>query len=72
MINSEMATALEVSEATVSRIASGERRPSLDLMYKVRQTLRWGIEAQADAVIRGTYAAEFKRRMERRVFRARS
>lgn len=70
MLASELADELEVSEATISRIASGERRPSLDLMYKIRSALRWSIEAQVDEIQCGVYSSEFKKRMERR--RARS
>lgn len=72
MTNVEMAEALDVSEATISRIASGERRPSLDLMIEIRRVLRWSIEDQAEEIRCETYATEFKRRMERRKLRARS
>jgi transcriptional regulator with XRE-family HTH domain len=67
----ETARALDCSLATVSRIASGERTPSLELMAEIRRVLRWSIEAQADEVRAGTYAATFKDKMERRQARGR-
>lgn len=65
---SQMADRLEVSLATVSRICSGERRPSIDLILKIRSALGWSMESQADALRESTsrYAVEFKARMERR------
>jgi plasmid maintenance system antidote protein VapI len=64
----EMAEHLDVSVATVSRICSAERRPSIDLILKIRSTLGWSMESQADALRESTsrYAVEFKQRMERR------
>lgn len=67
----ETAQALGCSLATVSRICSGERNPSLELMAEIRRVLRWSIEAQADEVRAGTYAATFKDKMERRQARGR-
>lgn len=69
---SEAADLLGVSEATVSRICSGERRPSIDLMFKIRAVLVWSVEAQVDSVRVGTYAQEFRQKMERRRARTRS
>jgi transcriptional regulator with XRE-family HTH domain len=67
----ETAQALGCSVATVSRICSGDRHPSLELMAEIRRVLRWSIEAQADEVRAGTYAATFKDKMERRQARGR-
>lgn len=71
MNQAECAEALDLSEATVSRYVSGERMPSLNTMYRIRDLLLWSIEAQADAVRCGTYAAEFAEKMERRQTRRR-
>jgi transcriptional regulator with XRE-family HTH domain len=67
----ELAEALDVSLATVSRISSGDRRPSLDLMYKIEDVLIWPFEAQADEIRCGTYAQVFTDKMERRQARRR-
>jgi transcriptional regulator with XRE-family HTH domain len=72
MTGAELAEATGLSEATISRLASGDRRPSLETMEKVRLALGWSIERQVDEVRCGNYAADFKSRMERRPARARS
>jgi transcriptional regulator with XRE-family HTH domain len=59
----EMAQALGVSEATVSRLASGNREPSVTLMVRVRRVLRWKVDAQADALQNGTYGQVFSDKM---------
>lgn len=69
---SEAADLLDVSEATISRICSGERRPSLDLMFKIRQVLVWSVADQLDEIQCGNYAQVFKQKMERRRARTRS
>jgi transcriptional regulator with XRE-family HTH domain len=51
----ELARALKVSEATVSRLASGHRQPSLDLMVRIKDVLKWKLDPQADALRAGTY-----------------
>lgn len=68
MNQSQLAERLGVSDATVSRICSGERRPSVDLIFKIRDVLRWSVESQADALRESTsrYGVEFKALMERR------
>lgn len=55
---------LEVSAATVSRICSGDRRPSLDLMFVIEAKMDWPLAEQAEAIQAGTYADKFKDRME--------
>lgn len=63
----EMAQALGCSQATVNRIRSGERRPSIDLMHKIQRTLAWPLEAQIDEVRCGTYAVTFTEKMDLRI-----
>lgn len=70
MTGAEMADLLDVSESMVSRIRSGERQPSLDLMLKIRGTLGWSIEDQADAIKGEHYAGDFKELMDRSDARA--
>lgn len=62
----ELAGLTALSEATISRLASGDRRPSVETMGKVRGVLGWSMDEQADSLAAGTYAADFKQRMESR------
>lgn len=71
MNQAECAEALKLSEATISRYVSGDRVPSFNTMYRIRDVLLWSVEAQADAVRCGTYALEFVEKMERRQARRR-
>lgn len=66
MTGRELSEQLQVSEATVSRLASGERRPSVELMRKIQRVLRWSLVSQLQALETGSYADEFKRRMQQR------
>lgn len=68
MRGAELADALRISAAMVSRLASGKRKPSVRMMEKVEQVLGWSVSRQVDEMRRGRYAPEFKRRMERRRF----
>jgi transcriptional regulator with XRE-family HTH domain len=67
----ETALALGCSVATVSRLCSGDRAPSLELMKEIRRVFSWGIEAQVRAVDRGTFPSEFQAKMDRRRMRQR-
>lgn len=71
MNRTEMAEALGCSLATVSRICSGERAPSLTLMAEIRRVLSWSIESQANEMRCGTYPKVFEEKMERRRMRQR-
>lgn len=71
MNQAQLAEALNVTEATVSRLISGERRPSLDLTMRVNEVLRWSVNSQALWLgdvpgAPGSYGSELKRRMELR------
>lgn len=52
MIQKELAETLNVSEATISRVLSGERRPSVHLMQQVRDWTdgAWTIDMQVKAL----------------------
>lgn len=67
----EAAEALGCSMSTVSRIVSGDRTPSVDLMKEIRRVFSWGLEAQVEAIDSGEYAELFKTKMERRRMRQR-
>lgn len=60
----ELAERLDVSVATISRICSGERRPSLDLMYVIEERMDWPFADQANEIRCDAYPSEFKKRME--------
>ena len=62
----ELAQALGVSEATVSRLASGHRKPGLTQMIKIRSVLGWKLDAQADALQSGTYGQVFAEKMAKK------
>lgn len=63
-----MSYILGVSEATVSRLCTGDRRPSLDLTVKIELAIGWDAGAQARLLARhdgeAAYAVEFQRRMD--------
>lgn len=65
MIARELAESLDCSESTVSRLLSGERRPSLETMRDIKLVLGWTIEDQAEALELDQYPAQLKLRMER-------
>jgi len=64
MLARELATATEASEATISRLLSGDRKPSLDLMLRIRAVTDWALEDQADCLQIGMYAGRLKEKME--------
>jgi hypothetical protein len=55
----------------VSRLRSGERRPSVRMMMEVKRLLSWSLDDQAAALERGDWAAQFTGRMDRRRVRRR-
>lgn len=64
MTGAEAAERLGVSESTISRIRSGERRPSLDLMIGIAALFSWSMDEQATAIVDEVYEAEFTKRMD--------
>lgn len=62
--NEELAGLLGVSHATVSRIRSGDRLPSLQVMQKIRELYGWTLDEQWDARNAGTYADQFCRTVD--------
>jgi transcriptional regulator with XRE-family HTH domain len=59
-----MAYRLGVSVATISRLCSGERKPSMELMDRIEQVLDWPFAEQADEIRCDAYYNAFRRRME--------
>lgn len=60
----ELSQVLEVSEATVSRLGSGHRKPSTELMMQIADKLKWPIGHQAQAMRDGQYPDTFRQVME--------
>lgn len=71
MNQQEAADLLGCSVATVSRLRSGDRLPSVGLMKEIRRVLSWSIEAQISAQDQDRYHHEFTQRMDRRRMRTR-
>lgn len=67
--NEELAGLLGVSHATVSRIRSGDRLPSLQVMQKIREEFGWTLDEQTDARNAGNYAEHFCRTVDQSVVR---
>ena len=63
--NGRVAEDLGISESMVSRIRSGDRQPSTELMVKIREVYQWDVTYQAIACVQGTadqtYAHQFER-----------
>lgn len=66
----ELAILIRRSESTTSRLISGERRPSVSTMIRMRDALGWSIDEQAKSLDEGRYSSELKTRMENRGVRA--
>ena len=64
MLARDLATSTDVSEATISRLLSGDRKPSLDLMLRIRDVTGWQLEDQADCLQIGLYPSRLKEKME--------
>ena len=63
--NQQVATDLGVSHATISRIRSGDRVPSVELMDTIARVTRWKINRQVGARLAGKYADEFESMLAR-------
>lgn len=58
--NIAVGEALGLSHATVSRIRTGDRKPSLGFMLAVEKTMRWKLGVQAVHRQNATYAENFE------------
>lgn len=64
MNQTQLADLLALSASAVSRLCSGERRPSLDLMFIIHDRLAWPIEDQINEIRCGSYASMLRQKME--------
>lgn len=56
-----LAKLLDLTIASVSRIRTGTRHPSLEVMTKIADLFGWPLHLQAEARSAENYAAEFNR-----------
>lgn len=64
MKQAEFAEKIGWSESTISRVISGDRRPSLDLMLSMKVQFAWSMDSQADCVRAGVYGTKLKERID--------
>lgn len=57
--NIKLGDMLGLSHASVSRIRSGDRLPSLTVMMEIAKLTKWSLDDQAIAREDGTYAEKF-------------
>lgn len=62
--NIKLGELLGLSHASVSRIRSGDRLPSLDVMHKISYLTGWTMDEQTARRNDGTYNVEFDRAFE--------
>lgn len=58
--NQRVAEDLGITHSAVSRIRSGDRTPSLDVMLKMHEEWEWPLEVQALSRSLGKYAEDFE------------
>lgn len=63
VLHKDVAELLGVSVASVSRLRSGNQKPSLDLMFTIRNKLDWSAEDQVDAWYSDRWNVEFENRI---------
>lgn len=57
--NTEAANRLGCDMSTVSRLRSGDRSPSTDMVLVIQDKLGWEGQKQLDAIARGDYSERF-------------
>ena len=65
MNQAQAAELLGCSEATVSRLRSGDRTPSVRMMQEIKRLLSWSLDDQAAAIERGDYGTLLAGKMDR-------
>lgn len=63
--NREVAEVLGVTHSMISRIRSGDRSPSLDLMTRIAFEFKWPLEDQGNERRLGTYRHGFEEHLSR-------
>lgn len=64
--NQRIADDLGITHSMVSRIRSGDRLPSLQLVRRINVVYGWSIEEQISSLDPKTYAVEFEKLLGRR------
>ena len=59
LTNSQVAEALGLSESGVSRLRSGDRLPSLDVMQTIEKVYGWTVQGQSNARQAGKWTEAF-------------
>lgn len=59
LTNSQIAEALGLSESGVSRLRSGDRLPSLEVMQKIELKYGWTVQGQSNARQAGDWTKAF-------------
>lgn len=58
--NQKVAEDLKITHSAVSRIRSGDRRPSLEVMLRIMDLYGWSLEVQALSWSLGLYPKDFE------------
>ncbi len=59
LTNGQVAEALGLSESGVSRLRSGDRLPSLEVMQKIETVYGWSVQGQSNARQAGDWTGAF-------------
>lgn len=63
LTGADLGQRLRISQAMVSRLRSGQRKPSYRLMVRIAEHLEWPIEDQVAAAIDGSYADRLQQKL---------
>jgi ribosome-binding protein aMBF1 (putative translation factor) len=61
--NSQIGSDIGLDYTTVSRIRSGQRLPSIDVMVEIERVFKWPVAEQVDARTKDCYAEAFEKRL---------
>ncbi len=60
MSNPQVAELIHVHFTHASRLRSGRRKPSRQMMSEIKRVFGWSIDDQSTAIDQGTFATEFE------------